>query len=372
MIPNCMSYKSLLKSAVDSILNDRESYSEFMVMSDDAEKDLKIYLTDKKYTLPTGTLDLIISALAKETLCTIIVYYLENQSLRQHRFEPLNHTSSEEVEIIFQNGHYDVVTSLDSEYRQGDITKHSQILSVVIPDSPEKARTNNQQVLTSIKREVLFGNLKTEVQFQKNNEVLDSEYRPENLTNHSQISPIAITDSPEKSRAINQQVNTSMVKREVSFGEFQKNSATQITLNIESDSDIDTEEAFEDERSVLNIVSYRGSKKYVNPEIFGAIIPKPCSSVPENIDGLEIYKVPIQETLRNCKGLRPWCPAQSSKTSQWTSGPRLIMNCRGSYLCTNNSCPNIADYGINRTDFCEKKKEVRTLGEAKVIIVIAQ
>ena len=65
-------------------------------------------------------------------------------------------------------------------------------------------------------------------------------------------------------------------------------------------------------------------------------------------------KYQIQETLANCKGLRPWCTSQTSKSSTSTMDPRLLLNCRGNYICTNTRCPNIQDFGINRHDFIMK------------------
>ena len=35
-------------------------------------------------------------------------------------------------------------------------------------------------------------------------------------------------------------------------------------------------------------------------------------------------------------------------------GPRLLLNCRGNYICTNTRCPNIQDFGVNRHDFIMK------------------
>ena len=55
-------------------------------------------------------------------------------------------------------------------------------------------------------------------------------------------------------------------------------------------------------------------KKYINPDIFNIPVIK-LNSVPDNIDDLVVYEVPIQETLANCKGLRPWCTSQTSKSS---------------------------------------------------------
>ena len=73
--------------------------------------------------------------------------------------------------------------------------------------------------------------------------------------------------------------------------------------------------------------------------------------VPDDIDDICVYEVHQKAGLSNCKGKRPWCKAQSSKSSAFTKGPRLIMNCRGSYICVNKNCSNIPDIGVNRSDF---------------------
>ena len=78
------------------------------------------------------------------------------------------------------------------------------------------------------------------------------------------------------------------------------------------------------------------------------------NSVPDDINDLVVYEVPIQEKLANCKGLRPWCTSQTSKNSTFTNGPRLLLNCRGSYICTNTRYLNIQDFGVNRHDFIMK------------------
>ena len=67
-----------------------------------------------------------------------------------------------------------------------------------------------------------------------------------------------------------------------------------------------------------------------------------------------MYEVPTQETLANCEGLRLWCTSETSKRSTFTDGPGLLLNCRGSYKCTNSRCPHIQDSAINRYDFIMK------------------
>ena len=61
--------------------------------------------------------------------------------------------------------------------------------------------------------------------------------------------------------------------------------------------------------------------------------------------------MPKKADLSNCKEKKPWCKAQISKSSALTKGPRLIINCRKSYICVNKNCSNIPHIGVNRSDF---------------------
>ena len=99
------------------------------------------------------------------------------------------------------------------------------------------------------------------------------------------------------------------------------------------------------------MIEYRGLKKYINPLIFQNFPVQVVEGVPDDIDDIYVYEVPQKSDLSNCKGKKPWCKAQSSKSSAFTEGPRLIMNCRGSYICVNKNCPNTSDIGVNRSDF---------------------
>ena len=73
--------------------------------------------------------------------------------------------------------------------------------------------------------------------------------------------------------------------------------------------------------------------------------------IPHDIDDICVYEVPQKADLSNSKGKIPWCKVQSSNFSVFTKGPRLIMNCRGSYICVNKNYSNMPGIGVNRSDF---------------------
>ena len=101
----------------------------------------------------------------------------------------------------------------------------------------------------------------------------------------------------------------------------------------------------------VEMIEYRGYKKYSNPLIFQNTPVQVVEGIPDDIDDICIYEVPHKADLSNCKGKRSWCKVQSTKSSTFSKGFKLIMNCRGSYICANKNCPNIPDIGVNRSDF---------------------
>ena len=58
-------------------------------------------------------------------------------------------------------------------------------------------------------------------------------------------------------------------------------------------------------------------------------------NIPVDIDGTVLYVVPENSNgeVKACKGGRHWRKAQSSKIKEYTKGPSLLLNCRGSYIC---------------------------------------
>ena len=68
----------------------------------------------------------------------------------------------------------------------------------------------------------------------------------------------------------------------------------------------------------VEMIEYRGYKKYINPSIFQNAPVQVVEGVPNDIDDICVYEVPQKADLSNCKGKRPWCKSQSSKPSAFT------------------------------------------------------
>ena len=107
-------------------------------------------------------------------------------------------------------------------------------------------------------------------------------------------------------------------------------------------------------------VTYRGKRKYIAPDIFEDVIPIKIKALPQDINDISIYIVPLSKdrTLKNCKGGRPWGIIHNSRLKSLTAGPRLLMNCRGSHRCYNVHCKNLLDFGVNRKDFITKNDQI--------------
>ena len=137
---------------------------------------------------------------------------------------------------------------------------------------------------------------------------------PENKFNGNDQEIIELSDSPCKIRNYNTKVKHEAVSKAES--EIIHNDVIvhgKDTISISSDdsesvTDIEEEGFYENDISpkfkATEDITFRGSKKYINPDIFNIPVIKP-NSVPDDINDLVEYEVPIQETLANCKGLRP-------------------------------------------------------------------
>ena len=126
-----------------------------------------------------------------------------------------------------------------------------------------------------------------------------------------------------------------------------------ISSSNESISDDSDETEFQE-------VNYRGNRRYINPDVFHNVDHIKSSSVPDGIDGIKIYVVPMEEngTFKNCKGGRPWDSFQTSNKRGIPKGSRYIANCRGSYVCSNFKCENIEYFGINRREFIKWENKI--------------
>ena len=94
-------------------------------------------------------------------------------------------------------------------------------------------------------------------------------------------------------------------------------------------------------------------KVSVNPLIFDSIAPVKVAIVQDDLDGIYVYEVLLQQSLQSYKGGRAWGNAKSSKSVSFTDSPRSLLSCKGSYVCQNKSCLNFSDFGINRKDFTQ-------------------
>ena len=269
------------------------------------------FVESNDYLLPSYALDLLTKSLANTSVSKIIVHYIKDGSIRQHVFKPDDLVPCGTIEIIHLINHYDLVVSQDTEVKLEDIKlelpfAHSEshvreIISISIDDSQES-----------------------------------------NLSESSGNVPIS--DCEEKPLFTTIPVPGKIVVSSDDTGNEEEN----IDMNVDIIPIPDLDEQMNE--SVGNII-YRGSKRYIVSNAPGREDFIPVQVVPDDIDGKKFYQVPLVHNLQNCRGLRPWAKATSSKVKGWTKGPRLLFNCRGTYACTNLQCKNIFDFGVNRTDF---------------------
>ena len=126
------------------------------------------------------------------------------------------------------------------------------------------------------------------------------------------------------------------------------------TMNNNSENNIENEDGCK------NAFQYKqGNRIYVNQCAFDDIMKINTREVPDGIDGICIYVVPLEKNLKHCKGARPWGPMIVSNAKSWTKGPLLLT--KGSYHCTNSKCLNLEDFGINRGDFETSLKSEETV-----------
>ena len=107
-------------------------------------------------------------------------------------------------------------------------------------------------------------------------------------------------------------------------------------------------------------IKFKGPRRYINNQVFENVSVQYVGNVPVDIDGIVIYVVPENSDgdLKACKCGQSWCKAQSSKIKEYTKGPRLLLNCRGNYICKNKNCKNIGDFGLNQQEFLHTNENV--------------
>ena len=250
--------------------------------------------------------DLVLYSLSNITYCNVLVYYFRNKNLNHQLFSPFNNHAIGEIEIVLLNGHYDLICNMADEH------------SLVLTDNPKNAFNGNDQDII---------------------ELSDSLCKVGNYNAKVKYGAVSKTES--------EIIHNDMMlysKETISIPSDDNDYITDIEEEGFYDNDITSK--FKSTEDII----FCGSKKYISPDIFNIPVFK-LNSVPDDINDLAVYEVPIQETLANCKGLRPSCTSQTSKSSTFTKGPCLLLNCRGCYICTNTRCPNIQDFGVNRHDF---------------------
>ena len=201
--------------------------------------------------------------------------------------------------MAFVNSHYDLIT---------DIAKTENTEKSGISSSEHNSSNNNKEIDQTIKEIRIDEDIHTDVEHCHSN----SDIFPEEDTQSTQC--------------------------ETSSGDFME--------TISSDEVIQTDMGRYSYDSTM-----QGNRRYIDQRLYEDIECKVCEEVPNDVDGLSYFVVPMRSNLRHCKGGRPWGNVLNTKSTKWTKGPRLLTDCKGSYHCTNPSCDNIEDFGINVADF---------------------
>ena len=183
--------------------------------------DLNAYLNDKQYTLPSLALDLVLYAMSNVTVCTVNVYYYTQSKLKKHKFEPSNIYPVNNIDLVHWKGHYDLVTGKIIELKEPPKAQRSSSEVITIGDSPCKIELDVSKV-------------KAENQMQIKKEILTDSLFPPSET-------LCFPESAD-------------------------------LPDIESDG--------ED----VEMIEYRGYKKYINPLIF--------QNTPVQVAGQELSKYP--------------------------------------------------------------------------------
>ena len=269
---------------------------------------------------------MIIAALTGICSVTIIAYYSTNSDIQSHIFQPPNETSKT-LELSFVNGLYDlVVDQIDNTRNTVSAFPASKHVEVLITDSPCK----NTVMEHDVKQEIIKKERTSSIDFSEEIHMFsDAEDRG---------------SQDNWCESTNSNTNTSM---------------TEFVSGKESPnmSDFDLSEHHPHDESKIK---FKGPRIYINNQVFENVSVQYVENVPVDIDGTVIYVVPENSNgeLKACQCGRPWCKAQGSKIKEYTHGPRLLLNCRNSYICKNKNCKNIGIFVINQQEFSYKGKNV--------------
>ena len=180
---------------------------------------------------------------------------------------------------------------------------------------------------------------------------------------------VLITDSPCKNTVMEHDVKQEIIKKErtssIDFSEeiymfsdaehrgsqdnwcesANSNTHTSMSEYVNGNespnmSDLDLSEHHAHDESPIK---FKRPRRYINNQVFENVPIQYVENIRVGFDGTVIYVVPENTNgeLKACKGGRPLCKAQSSKIKEYTKGPRLLLNYRGSYICKNKNCNNI-------------------------------
>ena len=229
--------------------------------------------------------DLVLYSLSNITSCNVLVYYFRNESLNHHLFSPFNNHAIGEIEIVLLNGHYDLICSMPDEY------------SLVLTGSPKYVFNGNDQDINELNDSPCkVGNYNAKVKYG-----VVSKTEPEIIHNDIILHRLCTIMSLWiiSGSVFETDPYFTISKETISISSDDNESITDIEEEGFCDNDITSKfKATED-------IIFRGSKKYINPDIFNIPVIK-LNSVPDDTNDLFVYEVPIQETLANYKGLRPW------------------------------------------------------------------
>ena len=323
LISNLITYSALLKTVADGIKSDIPKYIGFITETEDSAKEaLDSYITDKKYTLDSNIIDVVIFALANQT-CEIKIHYQDKDgSFDMHLIAP-DTSSRGVIELAFMSAHYDLIVK--KVVKQEDTTTTSNFSMTLMPMTVE-------------------GSVVPLIESVRSNEDALSFTEPNVCLEPAATNDLTtgVTGTTADQDILLQHQGTSQDSEE---------HESDIESSVESEND-----SREIPHGIDAIKSRRGGKTYINPRIFDRVELVKSEKVPDDIDGICKYEIPTGDFLNNCKGCRPWGKIVMSKCKEFTAGPRLLLTCRGSYVCQNSMCENILDFGVNRSDFTDKNE----------------
>ena len=104
----------------------------------DALKQLDRYIVNKNYNLPSNVIDTVFAAIAQVSCICIKVYYFDEtkKSMSYHEFMPPSTNVVSFIEIVFLNGHYDLV--VDGLQTVSKIVAGQPTVYLELTDSPCK------------------------------------------------------------------------------------------------------------------------------------------------------------------------------------------------------------------------------------------